>query len=268
LNLSVTLENEWGEPLRVYSGRGGSFVLGEAGQRYRIRISNQSPVRVEAVVSVDGRDAVSGEVADYVHHRGYLVNAFDSVVVDGFRRSLESAAEFRFTDVPNSYSARRGTPENVGVIGVALFTERRARPEPPPPPSGWWDSERDESYYEGAPRGRSPSQKRASGEAPPRSAPAPAPAPTHPDSANDIGTEYGPPRWSPVVEVPFLRASPSRPSRTILLRYDDAAGLQARGIRVFDNSCWSWRREEPGPCGRPVDDPIAFPANRFAPPPP
>jgi len=56
-----------------------------------------------------------------VHGNGHV---YGTVVVDGFRRSLDETAAFRFSRPSSSYSARMGTPENVGVIGVAFFSEQ------------------------------------------------------------------------------------------------------------------------------------------------
>lgn len=127
---SFTVEDENGNALPTFRKNGRTFLLGEPGQRYNIRVQNPTGERVEAVVSVDGRDAVSGDPGDYVNGRGYVLPPYGSVVIEGFRRSLDEVATFRFTSPENSYSSRMGTPENVGVIGVAFFTER----VPPPPP--------------------------------------------------------------------------------------------------------------------------------------
>jgi hypothetical protein len=70
---------------------------------------NNSGERVEAVVTVDGRDVVSGELGNYKTQRGYVIEAYGSVVIEGFRQSLDQVAAFRFTDIGNSYSARRGS---------------------------------------------------------------------------------------------------------------------------------------------------------------
>ena len=75
-------------------------------------------------MSVDGRDAVSGQPGDYVSQRGYLIEPWGTLLVEGFRRSLDEVAAFRFTDRSESYSALRGTPENVGVIGAVVLAKR------------------------------------------------------------------------------------------------------------------------------------------------
>jgi len=124
---TVTLESESGRVLQTFHKHGSTFVLGHYGERYNIRVKNQTSKRVEAVVTVDGRDVVSGQVGDYVKERGYIIEPHDSVLIEGFRRSSRQVAAFRFTDPGNSYSSRMGTPQNVGVIGVALFPERSYR---------------------------------------------------------------------------------------------------------------------------------------------
>ena len=47
-----------------------------------------------------------------------------SLEIDGFRKSEDEVAAFRFAKVRDSYAAQRGDARNVGVIGVAFFAER------------------------------------------------------------------------------------------------------------------------------------------------
>src|SRR5690606_40876829 len=89
-------EDEHGRPLPTYAHQGKTWALGTLGQRYVVRVSNHGPGRVEAVVSVDGRDVVSGEVADYRQQRGEPAHPGDSVVIDGVRQSSDPVAAFRF----------------------------------------------------------------------------------------------------------------------------------------------------------------------------
>lgn len=282
---AVTLETPDGDPLRVYWHRGQRFVLGDAGDRYNVRVSNYSSERVEAVVSVDGRDAVSGDSGDYVRHRGYLVPAHGSVLIEGFRQSLDQVAAFRFTDPSDSYAARMGSPENVGVVGVAVFSERpepvvRRRWRPPPPPMV--DRDDDRARASGAPEPRHAAPKAGAADASPSTKSAPAPSASRSESArprayrydydyrdddydrwsgqrNNLGTRYGESTYSPVGTTRFVRDNPTVPASILRVRYDDAAGLAARGIRVWPVDA------EPAAY---YDDPQPFPALRFAPPPP
>jgi hypothetical protein len=97
--------------------------MGNDGDRYAIRIQNQTGARFEAVATVDGLDVIDGEAGSF-EKRGYLVQPWSTVEIDGFRRSEDVVAAFRFGRVKDSYAAKRGNDRNVGVIGVAVFHER------------------------------------------------------------------------------------------------------------------------------------------------
>ncbi len=227
---SLALTDADSEPLPTYYRDGVTYVLGVPGERYQIRIDNPFGERVEAVVSVDGRDAVSGRKADYYRQRGYVLPAYGSVTIDGFRQSLERTAAFRFVDPSRSYSARLGTPENVGIVGVAFFRARPVRTRPLPRP-----------YRSEQPSSRDLGEARRGAE------------PSH------LGTEYGESRESRVTETRFERRS-GPPERVLTLRYDDADGLIARGIVLYPHS--------PHFVADAPSGPEAFPDSRFAAPPP
>ncbi|HMI91984.1 MAG TPA: hypothetical protein VK509_11500 [Polyangiales bacterium] len=268
----VTLEDESGRELPTFHHAGQTFVLGQYGDRYNIRVRNQTGRRIEAVVTVDGRDVVSGRVGDFVGERGYLVSAYDELLIEGFRQNWESVAAFRFTSPGNSYSSRMGTPQNVGVVGVAVFPEREQYVRPRPQPmSPYYGDDRLRDDYAGR-RGAGASAE--SSNAPPApSSSAPAERKSRSESArgrgesryeeaphasrDNLGTEYGESVSSSSFETSFVRADSTRPSSLISLRYDDRAGLHARGVLPSEpphvaTSC----------------APQAFPRNRFAPPPP
>jgi len=226
---SVQLVDEAGRPLPAFDHRGRTYVLGELGQRYLLRIRNDSPRRVEVVASVDGRDVIDGRPAN-PEKRGYLVEPWSEVTIDGFRLSASAVAAFRFSTVARSYAARMGDARDVGVIGLAVFpeVERVARPLPFPRPrarSAWPDpAARDEA----APSPAS-GEAQASGPAPSRAqkSKAGAGAARRPG----LGTEFGEDQASPVQQVAFERASRS-PAAVLALRYDDRRGLAALGIDV------------------------------------
>src|SRR5437870_13094917 len=77
-----------GAPARTFRHDGDTFVLGYLGERYTLRVVNHSGRRVEAVVSVDGRDVVDGKPADWRKKRGYIVPARGRAATDGSRLSL------------------------------------------------------------------------------------------------------------------------------------------------------------------------------------
>jgi hypothetical protein len=110
-------------PMNEVKGR--KLVVAEKGERYGILVRNRSEERKEIVMSVDGLDVMDGQSASF-KKRGYIVEPHESLMVDGFRTSDGTVAAFRFSDVPDSYAARKhGDTRNVGVIGLAVFSERK-----------------------------------------------------------------------------------------------------------------------------------------------
>lgn len=120
---SIELTDEWGRTLPTFEHRGRTFVLGEPGQSYLLHVRNRSGGRVEVVASVDGRDVTDGRPAAF-ERRGYLVEPYGEVTIDGYRLSRASVAAFRFGSVARSYAASKGDARDVGVVGVAVFPER------------------------------------------------------------------------------------------------------------------------------------------------
>ena len=252
-DLSLTLESPGGGSVQTYWHAGSLYAAGNNGGRYNIRLQNNTGERVEAVVTVDGRDVVSGELGNYKRQRGYVIEAYGSVVIEGFRQSLDQVAAFRFTDIGNSYTARRGSGQHVGVIGVAGFKEyqpRRPQPRPPVPIAT-------RPYYEPYGGGgydyRGEASKRAEeSNAPAADAAAPSSAPmggaratsryddgdayaekaARPARSNRLGTEYGESTYSSVREVSFTRKHTRRPDSLITMYYDSLEGLRARGVPV------------------------------------
>ena len=112
-----------GHELPIYWHAGERYVAGEPGHRYEVRIRNQDAGRVLAVSSVDGVNVISGETAAG-SQTGYVLDPWGRVEIEGWRKSLDEVAAFYFTSLPDSYAARTGRPDNVGVIGVAVFRER------------------------------------------------------------------------------------------------------------------------------------------------
>lgn len=121
--LAVHILDENGSPLPSENFGGRDYVVGADGQRYTIQIENHSGSRFEAVATVDGLDVVDGKGGSLAK-RGYLINPWATLEIDGFRRSQAEVAAFRFGAVKDSYAARKGNDRNVGVIGIAFFHER------------------------------------------------------------------------------------------------------------------------------------------------
>jgi hypothetical protein len=258
---SVEAVDEGGRALPTFEHRGRTYVLGSLGQRYLLRFRNGTGRRVEVVASVDGRDVVDGRPAA-LEKRGYVVEPHGELTVDGYRVSQESVAAFRFSSVSRSYASRKGDARDVGVVGLAVFPERRPRPLAlaPRPPAPY------EPYDGHGSKGRAPesnaegpgaARDEAEGQRKSEAAPAPAPeaggvasAPQQKRSQRPgLGTEFGEEHVSRVESTAFERAS-ARPEAVLTFRYDDREGLLALGIDV-DGRGWrrddAWRREHASP---------------------
>lgn len=221
----------YGSSLPIYNYRGKSYVEGTYGNSYAIRVYNHTGRRVEAVVTVDGRDVISGQVGNYRNNRGYVIDPYGSVVIDGFRNSYSSVASFVFTDVGDSYAARMGDASNVGVIGVAIFKEKTYRPAPPPAYRQYENRSSNKKQRLGTGYGRS---------APSSSAGAPGSSARggsyemDESAVQGLGTGYGDDTYSPSTSTTFYRDA-SRPNVVLSARYDDRQGLYDRGVLPYPN---------------------------------
>jgi hypothetical protein len=197
-DLSVYDRTE-GRRLAVHWHGGRAYVVGKPGNEYQVTVRNRQREEVLAVVSVDGVNVVSGETANPAQ-TGYVLSPSQAYDIQGWRKNLSETAAFYFTALPDSYAARTGRPDNIGVIGVALFRKKQA-PQPMAAP-------------EAAPRPRRGGHDDAAGAA---------------AAESRIGTGHGRRETSYVQHVAFERAS-SAPAETVVLYYDSYANLLARGV--------------------------------------
>jgi hypothetical protein len=216
-----------GELLSTWRHQGTSYVAGRPGDRYAVRLTNRSPGRVLVVLSVDGVNAVSGESAA-VAQTGYVLAPYQSAEITGWRKSFSEAAAFYFTALPDSYAARTGRPDNVGVIGAAVFRERV-----PEAVGGWYQPAPSVAKESGAASGRLDAQRQE-----PAATSADAAAPTREMARRSqnaladekkLGTGHGEREYSPTSQTAFERAS-STPAEVVQVRYDSYANLLASGV--------------------------------------
>ena len=188
------------------------------------------------VMSVDGVNVISGDTASW-DQSGYVLSRYQNAQITGWRKSSDEVAAFHFTALPNSYAARTGRPDNVGVIGVAVFRERYAPPPRPLPRP--------------APRYESPAAgERSAGVARNQASPSPSPSPSASARAEAapadaevdawqsqksapatprLGTGHGEREASYSGTTQFERRS-GQPDEVITLRYDSRDNLVAMGI--------------------------------------
>src|SRR5688572_20969358 len=112
-----------GATLPVHARDARRYIVGTPGHEYAVRIRNTTGARVLVVTSVDGVNVISGDTAA-PSQSGYVLDPWGSVEIIGWRKSLERTAAFFFTEHQNSYAARTGRPNDVGVIVRAAFREK------------------------------------------------------------------------------------------------------------------------------------------------
>ncbi|MFV8756259.1 hypothetical protein ACNOYE_37410 [Nannocystaceae bacterium ST9] len=121
-DLTFALLDEAGDVLPAASVGSQLYAIGAPETRYGLAVANDSNTTYEVVLSVDGLDVIDGRPAGF-DKRGYVIDPFSSVVIDGWRTSEDTVAAFRFSSIEDSYADRTGESRNIGVIGAAFFRE-------------------------------------------------------------------------------------------------------------------------------------------------
>ncbi len=197
VDLSVYDRTE-GRRLAVHWHEGRAYIVGKPGNEYQVSVRNRLREDVLTVVAVDGVNVISGETADPAQ-TGYVLGPHRGYDIIGWRKSLAETAAFYFTALPDSYAARTGRPDHVGVIGVAVF---RRKPEP----------QAIAPLRQSAPESAGAMRRDAA-----------------PAEEARLGTGHGRREASYVQHVAFERAS-STPAQSVTLYYDSYRNLVARGV--------------------------------------
>ena len=228
-----------GRALPIYWHEGRRYVIGKPGNEYAIRVRNSVNGRVLAVMSVDGINVITGATAS-PQQSGYVLAPFESADIGGWRKSMSRTAAFYFAALADSYAARTGRPDNVGVIGVAVYRERVlpiVREEM---------RQRDTARAESAP---APAASPSAG--------AKAAADAVAQAAGErLGTGHGRSESSYASYTRFERASDT-PTETIAIYYDSYENLLAQGVPVAPPPLARYRPNPFPDAGRFVPDPRA-----------
>jgi Tfp pilus assembly protein FimV len=228
-------------PIHQHNGR--YYVVGKPGNEYQIRLQNRGSQEILSVVSVDGVNAVSGETANWAQ-TGYVLGNYQAFDIRGWRKSMDRIAAFYFTEHQNSYAARTGRPNNVGVIGVAVFRKKYEPPVRIDPPVRPWSRPRSESPFPSSDDSAASGAAQDNGRSADASAPPTAEAPSAaregrssgygemaraPQKSPTLGTGHGRSEESQVTYTNFERAS-STPAEVITIHYDTYDNLVAQGV--------------------------------------
>lgn len=165
-----------------------AYVQANPGERYRLRVTNNSAQRIGVVIAVDGRNIISGKQSNLRNdERMYILEPYESGNYEGWRSGQNLTNRFFFTEAASSYAAAWGDTSAMGVIALAAYAEK---PHLPPPPHARYGDNRMEA------------------------APAAMPAPARPSP----GTGYGENTYSPSHTVAFDPVA--SPMQKLFLKYE------------------------------------------------
>ncbi|HXN14859.1 MAG TPA: hypothetical protein VN878_00695 [Usitatibacter sp.] len=201
-----------GRELPVHWHDGRPYVVGQPGSEYQIVVRNRVGEDLLAVVAVDGVNVVTGETAN-PQQGGYIISPWQQLDIRGWRKSLGEIASFYFTSLADSYAARTGRPDDVGVIGVALY--RRKYDYLPYSNIG-----PEEPYDAKSAKGKAQAARPKNGYAQP---------------AAPLGTGHGRREYSQAQWGEFERST-SEPVEVVAIYYDSYPNLVAQGVLYSPNA--------------------------------
>ena len=124
--LSVAVPSKHGSTkIPEYGQKGLTFVEGRRGQKFTLKLRNDAAQRVMAVISIDGLSILDGEPCTE-RSRGYVIPAYSTVDIEGWRTSLSKIHEFTFEPKEQSYAkgSETNSTQNCGVIAAKFFSEK------------------------------------------------------------------------------------------------------------------------------------------------
>ena len=112
-----------GSKAKQYFNEGKFFVEGKEGSTFDVRATNNTGRRVLAVITVDGLSVMDGKDGSF-DSNGYIISAWQSIRIPGWRLNNKAVAAFEFTKSGLSYASSKGKGSNGGVIGCAFYYEK------------------------------------------------------------------------------------------------------------------------------------------------
>lgn len=265
--------HQGGRILQEHYHQGARYIEAPPAGDYVVRITNDSPARRMAVLSVDGINAINGADGSF-DGPGYVLDPWASIDVPGWHRDNKEVASFSFREQSDSYASQtgRGT-RNVGIVGIAVFDEKvrlapliveehhhhhvpwpwpKVGPRPRPRPHTFWGAGGDplragvtlSANEVHRAYGTSMGDTVTNCSTVENSAS---------QGAVDVGTAYGSARVFHTTSVDFERAT-AAPAEVITLRYATRDRLKSWGVQV----------DAPQAPAQPQ----AFPLSQGCPPPP
>jgi len=122
-----------GRPLSVYQSRGRTYVEAVRDEEYEIRLRNRSSDPVAVALFVDGLNTIDASRSSAWDASKWVVGPYQTITIRGWQMDSDYARRFYFTTERDSYAAKLGQRNNLGVISAVFYRERRPVITPPPP---------------------------------------------------------------------------------------------------------------------------------------
>src|SRR5437588_9848474 len=114
-----------GRPVPEYAARGRQYVEALENAEYELRIHNPTASRVAVALSVDGMNTIDARHTSAWDAHKWVIEPYGTIYVRGWQMSSENARRFYFTTERDSYGAKIGQTENLGLISAVFFRERK-----------------------------------------------------------------------------------------------------------------------------------------------
>lgn len=114
-----------GEPVYEYATRGKSYVEALKNREYSVRLRNRTAERIAVALSVDGLNSIDARTTNAKDARKWVLGPYETIILDGWQVSSETARRFFFTTEEKSYGNWLGKTKNLGLIAAAVFREKR-----------------------------------------------------------------------------------------------------------------------------------------------
>ena len=226
-------------PLKAEARAYRAYLEAERDARYRIRIRNLMNTRVGVVVTVDGRNIISGARSDLAKGEPmYILDRWGTQEYSGWRANLSEVNEFYFTDWKDSYAEAFGDRSARGVIAVAVYREKESKRFSQEPELDRRIPSAGDGSAPAAPQAAAPpaadSSASPGANARDQAAPSVAQAPLEKkaERSSDAGTGYGDRRTEYVTQVEF-DAEP-RAAQRVFLKYEWRETLCSKRILNCD----------------------------------
>jgi hypothetical protein len=114
-----------GTPVDEYAARGRSYVEALKNREYSVRLCNRTAGRIAVALSVDGLNSIDARTSTAREARKWILGPYETITLDGWQVSSETARRFFFTTEAKSYGSWLGETQNLGIVAAAVFREKQ-----------------------------------------------------------------------------------------------------------------------------------------------